>query len=289
MKAHSGNLNRRIGFSLIELLVSIAIISILLAILLPVLPAARRVGQLAKCMSNMRQISAAVLMYNTDNDGYFPRTMEEVSSDIPQIISYWAIRSYQEALTPYINMDKGGIDSQGRPLKAAVWYDPADPDAAFPIMWGSFVCNGFITGRLRKDTRIGDPAATVYSTLREKSWAQANNMVVPDPVPLDNPDDPFWRSNYFDLCLDPWNPADDESNPYHWSKDVAEPPASMFPSHPNAGLWDELIDGRFPGISGNKPRYAGGQPYSFCDGHVEKMAFERTYAGPLRNNMWSIR
>src|ERR1044071_809185 len=93
MKAHSGNLNRRSGFSLIELLVSIAVISILLAILLPVLPAARRVGQLAKCMSNMRQISAAVLMYNTDNDGYFPRTMEEVSSDIPQIISYWAIRS----------------------------------------------------------------------------------------------------------------------------------------------------------------------------------------------------
>src|SRR5258707_913 len=138
--------DQRNGFSLIELLVSIAIISILLALLLPVLPAARRAGQLAKCMSNMRQISTAVLMYNTDNEGYFPGTMEEVSSAAPVIISYWPIKNYQAVLASYINMEKGGINPAGTQLKAGVWYAPADPEAAVPIMWGSFVNNGFITG-----------------------------------------------------------------------------------------------------------------------------------------------
>ncbi|HUN80324.1 MAG TPA: prepilin-type N-terminal cleavage/methylation domain-containing protein [Phycisphaerae bacterium] len=279
----------RRGFSLIELLVSIAIISVLLAILLPAMPAARRAAQLSKCMSNMRQICAAVLMYNTDNDGYFPRTMEEVSSDFPTTISWWAIQNYQMALTPYINMDRGGAQVAGHGNNAAVWFDPADPDASQPAMWGSFEDNGLISGVIRKDTRIGSPSMTVYATLREKDWAQINGIAIPEPLPVNDPNDPFWTSEYFDMCLDPWSQTEDEGNPYYWSKGLATPPRRLFPSEPYALDWDVQIDGRNPAIPGNLPRYGDGQPYSFCDGHVEKMAFERTYAGPMRNNMWSIK
>ena len=61
----------RRAFTLIELLVVISIIALLIAILLPALQKAREVAQVAKCMSNVKQICAAVLMYEQDF-GLFP-------------------------------------------------------------------------------------------------------------------------------------------------------------------------------------------------------------------------
>lgn len=59
-------------FSLIELLVVVAIIGILASFLLPTLKKARDSARRASCMSQEKQIGIAFTMYHGDNDGYFP-------------------------------------------------------------------------------------------------------------------------------------------------------------------------------------------------------------------------
>ncbi len=57
------------AFTLIELLTVIAIIGILAAILIPVVSSVRESARGSKCVSNMRQIGNAILLYANDNDG----------------------------------------------------------------------------------------------------------------------------------------------------------------------------------------------------------------------------
>jgi len=64
VKTYSGF---RSGFSLLELLMVIAIISILAALLLPTVSAAKAKARRTACMNNLRQINLGVRMYSDDS------------------------------------------------------------------------------------------------------------------------------------------------------------------------------------------------------------------------------
>ncbi|MFO7947690.1 MAG: prepilin-type N-terminal cleavage/methylation domain-containing protein [Armatimonadota bacterium] len=63
---------RKKGFTLIELLVVIAIIAILAAILFPVFARAREKARQSACLSNLKQMGLACLMYVQDYDEMSP-------------------------------------------------------------------------------------------------------------------------------------------------------------------------------------------------------------------------
>jgi prepilin-type N-terminal cleavage/methylation domain-containing protein/prepilin-type processing-associated H-X9-DG protein len=60
------------AFTLIELLIVLCVIAILAGLLLPTLATARAKARAVVCLSNLKQIDAAVLMYTQDYDERFP-------------------------------------------------------------------------------------------------------------------------------------------------------------------------------------------------------------------------
>ena len=65
--------SRRSGFTLVELLVILAIVAILASLLLPALARAKERGRRAVCLSNLSQLLKACTMYAMDNeDKFFP-------------------------------------------------------------------------------------------------------------------------------------------------------------------------------------------------------------------------
>lgn len=69
------------GFSLVELLVVISVISLVMAILLPVLATARSQACGAICQSNLRQLFLANTGYTLENDGHYVPAAADIMSE----------------------------------------------------------------------------------------------------------------------------------------------------------------------------------------------------------------
>ncbi|MBC7289450.1 MAG: DUF1559 domain-containing protein, partial [Armatimonadetes bacterium] len=84
----------RKGFTLIELLVVIAIIAILAAILFPVFARAREKARQASCMSNLKQLALAMLMYAQDYDENLPLSLTAPGD--------WWNDTWKARISPYV-------------------------------------------------------------------------------------------------------------------------------------------------------------------------------------------
>lgn len=76
----------RTAFTLIEVLVVVAIIALLVAILMPSLAKAREQAKRVVCASNHHQMSLAVQMYSADQAGYAPPSVRDFNASLTWIV-----------------------------------------------------------------------------------------------------------------------------------------------------------------------------------------------------------
>jgi len=88
------------GFTLLELLVVIAVIAVIAGLLLPVLAQVREQGRRTTCLSNLHQISLAHMLYLADWDERFP---DWHMPALPRPVPFAVLRFWPEYLAPYLH------------------------------------------------------------------------------------------------------------------------------------------------------------------------------------------
>lgn len=135
--------DRRDGFTLVELLVVMAIIGILIALSAAALPRALMAGQRTACTSNMRQIGQATLLYVAEHRGHFPPTRHSATANEAWIF----------LLSPYL----GDVDE--------IRISPADPNGAERLSRNatSYILNDVVVDPLLNP--FGEPLPGSYGRM----------------------------------------------------------------------------------------------------------------------------
>jgi prepilin-type N-terminal cleavage/methylation domain-containing protein len=112
------------GFTVTELLVVIALIAVLTEFLLPILAGMREAGRRTVCLSHLRQIGQAHLLYLLDWDEHLP---EWHMSGPPRPEPFGTLRFWTEYLQPYLRspaiLQDPSAAGRGAPSDGAILAD----------------------------------------------------------------------------------------------------------------------------------------------------------------------
>jgi prepilin-type N-terminal cleavage/methylation domain-containing protein/prepilin-type processing-associated H-X9-DG protein len=258
------------GFTLVELLVLIAIIAILAAIIFPVFSQASKAARKRTCLSNLKQIALASLMYADDNDdclpiGYHPGWGPDGLPNAPAYDGWPMVSCLAQGVLPYVGGDVYVFHCPNDPgLPNASSYATADPweyGAGATLGWMSF---DETSGSL---DYIGAPKRTIlllcapFNKLRVPSgiraalvdWSYLPTDDTVSPAETKNPGE-FWPGNIFD----PYNDGMDDS----WGSLVTASPSNFDPNE-EGNSWMLLI-------------HHGGTNFGYCDGSAKWRKLKQT-------------
>src|SRR5262245_10837959 len=112
----AGDLSRRRAFTLVELLVVVAIIGVLVALILPAVQAARQAARRVSCGNNLRKIGLALQNFESTHK-YCPSSLRPTPVDASGLFAGWSapaqILPYLEQGSLYQNINfEVGYSSQ---------------------------------------------------------------------------------------------------------------------------------------------------------------------------------
>lgn len=102
---------RGTGFTLVEMLITIAIVGMLAALLVPAINGARAKADQSKCIANLRSLATGVLAYAGDNDGQLPQEYNSVAPLGGTGRNRWNLQ-----IAPYVGYDDMQTAAQRPPF-----------------------------------------------------------------------------------------------------------------------------------------------------------------------------
>ncbi len=127
------------AFTMVELLVVISIIAVLIALLMPVLSAARRSAVRTQCLSQLRHLMLATTLYANNNDGLFPsRNIQDTNPNCfgyPHQMKRTTNGRYDlnsRFITPYLRDRETMLFCPDSPMSST------SVDAAGDVLWSSY-------------------------------------------------------------------------------------------------------------------------------------------------------
>jgi prepilin-type N-terminal cleavage/methylation domain-containing protein/prepilin-type processing-associated H-X9-DG protein len=272
---------RRGGFTLLEMLVVVAIISILAGLAFPVITKARESARNAQCQSNLRQLSLATLQYRETNGSYpqyraeYPPITNAYGVNRPRW--QWIIAAYMGgwAQNPDAIIAAGNADPtytnvpMDNPILVCPSMDSSSSDT-LSIRNGSY---GYNFGYLGNNRTMVDgdnttptlryPVTTVKEPTRTIVFADSRGGNIPHgghSMTLDPPhmvvrndnlavNSPYWQQNFFGGA---------------YPSGVG--PTGVNPYGPDEGTPDIQVP-----FSPAQARHNGRANVAFLDGHVESL------------------
>lgn len=276
------------AFTLIELLVVVSIIAVLIGVLLPTLGRARLAARSVVCLSNMRQLQIASLMYSEDENGRLiePGLSEGGLSPREELSWVNTLRSYVDEgidtispgdMSPHWALERGG-DGVPVPL----------PDgggtAEGRYRASSYGVNDMVTSLFQPDLEPGASTASIaaqYSNRMQKIHAPSRTC----QFLLMAEYGPFAGADH--VHVQQW--ATQSRFVPKFLPFFAAQQASIGAYGGGAGDWSQ----GYSGLSGEERAahrdnaddagWETASNYAFLDGHAETMRFSKVYESEERN------
>lgn len=250
------------GFTLVELLVVIAVIATLAGLLLPALSSAKQKAYSIQCTSNVRQLALGVQLYVQDYR-YYP-TFWAMAVDVDHPIRLW----WPDEIQPYVQSGWSNALYHCPAYKAPTAVPSRDTHAS-GLLLGSYGYNAdsgihYDLGLAGNGWAFEEGPGQITSMVRESAVLVPSDMIALGDANL------VWGGRIDDGLL-----ASSGLAPGSGSSLVMGLGHTSKTGYYPLLLQQSSLAYELPAIH---QRHQGRQNIGFCDGHVESIKFEKLFA-----------